>query len=127
MSKIAIAQPQKIASPANASAHAGLLQRKCACGGMAGLTGQCAECDKERLSLRRNTVNQSASSPVPPILAIVGEVLHSSGQSLDGSTRAQMESRFGHDFGQVRGVVHEVRAGGRAGHSLRPGGRNGRC
>jgi hypothetical protein len=36
---------------------------------------------------------------VPPI---VGDVLRSSGQLLDPTTRAFMESRFGHDFSRVR-------------------------
>jgi len=82
------AQPKKIASPAGLSAHAGLLQRKCACGGSAGLTGQCAECEKERLRPRRDAVIQPASSTVQPT---VGGVL-----------RSPHQSRFGHDFGQVR-------------------------
>src|SRR5437588_6099007 len=38
-------------------------------------------------------------SAVPPT---VHDVLNSSGQSLDESTRAFMEPRFGHDFSQVR-------------------------
>ncbi len=78
---------------------AGLLQRKCACSGSAGLTGQCAECHKERLTLQRQAVNQSSFSTVLPI---VDEVLRSPGQGLDGDTRTFTESRFGHDFSQVR-------------------------
>ena len=44
--------------------HVGLLQRKCACGGEAGPTGECAECQKKRLNAEaplvqtRLTVNQ---------------------------------------------------------------------
>jgi len=37
-----------------------------------------------------------------PVTSIVHDVLKSSGQSLDHSTRAFMESRFGYDFAQVR-------------------------
>ena len=78
----------------------GLLQRKCACGNSSGLTGKCSECQKKKLSLQRRAVNnQAESSEVPPI---VHEVLRSPGQPLDGNTRTFMESRFGHDFSQVR-------------------------
>ncbi|MEP7343054.1 MAG: hypothetical protein ABI977_35330 [Acidobacteriota bacterium] len=72
-------------------ANAGLLQRKCACGGAAGLKGQCDDCNKERLSPRRDTVNQPASSAVRPISIIENQGLHSPSQA-----------RFGHDFSQVR-------------------------
>jgi hypothetical protein len=41
----------------------------------------------------------AGESTAPPI---VHEVLRSSGQPLDTSTRASMESRFGHDFRQVQ-------------------------
>jgi len=68
-----------------------LLQRKCACGGAAGLTGQCARCDEERLTPQ--------SSAVPPV---VNEVLRSPGRPLDATTRALMESSFGYDFSRVQ-------------------------
>jgi hypothetical protein len=42
---------------------------------------------------------EGETSGVPPI---VHDVLRSSGQPLDAATRAFMEPRFGHDFGQVR-------------------------
>src|SRR5258708_11313667 len=44
-------------------------------------------------------VNAVPVNAVPPI---VHEVLNSSGQPLDASTRAFMEPRFGHDFSRVR-------------------------
>ena len=99
---LGLQQQQTTLSHAPAAGHAALLKRKCACGGSAGLTGQCAECDKERLTLQRKAANHpelSAASPIPPI---VEEVLRSPGQSLDGDTRAFMEPRFGHNFGDVR-------------------------
>jgi len=73
------------------------LQRKCACGGSAGLSGACGECDHKKL-LQRHSAGQAPAS-VPPL---VHEVLDSPGQPLDASTRAFMESRFGHDFARVR-------------------------
>jgi hypothetical protein len=73
--------------------HAGLLQRKCDCGGTAGPTGECEQCKKKRES------NTNHSSEIPPI---VHEVLSSAGQPLDTGTRAFMERRFGHDFRNVR-------------------------
>jgi Domain of unknown function (DUF4157) len=89
------------------------LQRKCACGGTPGPTGECEECRKKRLSLQRKTRNSDTStepstfnsqlSDVPPI---VHEVLGTPGQPLDPATRAFMEPRFGHDFSQVRTHAH---------------------
>jgi hypothetical protein len=49
--------------------------------------------------LQRKASGESASTEVPPI---VHEVLRSPGQMLDTTTRASMESRFGHDFSGVR-------------------------
>jgi hypothetical protein len=82
-----------------------LLQRKCACGGTPGPTGECEPCRKKRASqtLQRAVDHPSStkrySSDVPPI---VDEVLSSPGRPLDASTRAFMEPRFGHDFSGVR-------------------------
>lgn len=77
----------------------GLLQRKCACGGPSGLTGEYEESRNKRLSLQRRSTNHLDPSMVPPI---VHEVLRSPGQPLDSATRAFMEPRFGHDFSRVR-------------------------
>jgi hypothetical protein len=77
------------------------LQRKCACGGTPGPTGECEACRKKRLQRNSGDAksrNQNDSS-VPPI---VHEVLRSPGQPLDGATRAFMNQRFGHDFSRVR-------------------------
>lgn len=82
---------------APSSTPTGLLQRKCACGGAAGLDDECAECRTMRL--QRKPVGQVEPTGVPPI---VHEVLRSPGQPLDSATRAFMEPRFGHDFSQVR-------------------------
>ena len=45
------------------------------------------------------TTERMGASPMPPS---VSEVLRAPGQSLDAQTRAEMESRFGHDFSRVR-------------------------
>ncbi|MCK4791236.1 MAG: DUF4157 domain-containing protein [Desulfobacteraceae bacterium] len=76
-----------------------MLQRKLAFDKAAGLA---AERDNERGEqsvLQRRATNQAEPATVPPI---VHEVLRSSGQPLDVTTRAFMEPRFGHDFSQVR-------------------------
>jgi len=102
--------------------RSGLLQRKCACGGTPGPSGECEECRTKRLSLQRKTprsradsqhatFNTQQGSDVPPI---VHEVLRSPGDPLDATTRAFIESRFGHDFSSVR-----VHAGERAARSAR--------
>jgi len=87
-------------SPCFAPARFAMLQRKkCACGGTPGVTGECEECRKKRLTSQRRSDNQAEPSAVPPI---VHEVLRSSGQPLDPETGAFMRSRFGHDFSNIR-------------------------
>jgi hypothetical protein len=78
-----------------------LLQRKCACGGTPGPTGECEECRKKRLSLQRkaSSFQSPGNSSVSPI---VHEVLSSPGQPLDNAVRAFFEPHFGHDFSHVR-------------------------
>ena len=84
-------------APSFIPARAGLLQRKCACGGSSGPTAACAECRKGRL--QRHAADQAEPSAAPPI---VNDALFAPGQPLDAATRAFMEPRFGHDFSQVR-------------------------
>jgi outer membrane protein OmpA-like peptidoglycan-associated protein len=77
-----------------------MLQRQCACGQhTTDQHGQCTECKKKGQLLQRRAVNQNGPEIAPPI---VHEVLRSPGRPLDPATRAYMEPRFGHDFGQVR-------------------------
>jgi hypothetical protein len=79
----------------------GVLQRKCACGGAPGPTGECEACRKKRLQSKIGNCKSEIrnDSAVPPI---VHEVLRSPGQPLEPATRAFMEPRFGHDFSNVR-------------------------
>lgn len=81
----------------------GLLQRKCACGSHTISGGECAECSKkqtlQRASLSSRGRGIEGEGRVPPI---VHEVLRSAGQLLSPATRAFVESRFGHDFSQVK-------------------------
>jgi outer membrane protein OmpA-like peptidoglycan-associated protein len=78
------------------SVHNGILQR---CSGGV----ECEECRQKRLEkegmLQRAAVNSAPANGIPPI---VHDVIGSSGQPLDGGTRAFMEPRFGHDFSRVR-------------------------
>lgn len=77
-----------------------LLQRKCnSCDQHAMVVGGCSECSQKQQLLQRRTTKQAESLEVPPI---VREVLNAPGQTLDIDTRNFMESRFGHDFSQVR-------------------------
>ena len=74
------------------------LQRSCACGG--GCPGcQNEQAAPERLLMKSVQANNTAGIEAP---SIVNEVLRSSGQPLDRTTRGFMESSFGHDFSQVR-------------------------
>ena len=68
-------------APAITHAPANLLQRKCACGGDHGISGECEGCRNKRLGVvQRLAVNTSQVPSVPPI---VHEVLRSPGQPLD--------------------------------------------
>ena len=96
-------QAQAPTRPSFMPIHIGLLQRKCACGGSSGVTGECEDCDKQKLSIQRSARNsESGTSNSEGVPLIVHEVLNSPGQSFDPATRAFMELRFGHDFSNVR-------------------------
>ncbi|HET7269600.1 MAG TPA: DUF4157 domain-containing protein [Rubrobacter sp.] len=81
--------------PSSIPAPTGLLQRKCACGGTSGPRDD----RNKSLGLQRRAASGAAPATTPPV---VHEVLGSPGSPLDATTRAFMEPRFGHDFGQVR-------------------------
>ena len=72
--------------------------------------------DSEALSVtgttELNVERDSSSQREPEVPVTVHEVLRSPGQPLDPQTRAFMEPRFGHDFGNVR--VHTDRLATRA-------------
>jgi hypothetical protein len=94
-------QAKATPTPFYAPIGGGLLQRKCACGGTPGPTGECEAYRKKKLQRKAQTAGlaKKDDSGIPPI---VHEVLRSSGDPLDASTRAFMEPRFGHDFSRVR-------------------------
>jgi hypothetical protein len=74
------------------------LQRKCGCSTTQGAA--CAECSQTQQPLvQRRSLQQDGPTRVPPI---VNHVLGARGQPLDPATRAFMEERFNHDFGDVR-------------------------
>jgi hypothetical protein len=80
------------------------LQRKCACGGVAGQDGECKACRKKRESgLVQRRLSQAAPLPRASVVpALVHDVLRSPGQPLDAASQSFMEPQFGHDFSQVR-------------------------
>jgi len=109
----AVVQPQRKA-PIVSSLKGGILQRKCECGQHTLAGGECESCRKKReetllkgappgnaSTLQRAAVN-STPAPVGAVPPAVHTVLSSPGRPLDRSTRSLMESRFGHDFSQVR-------------------------
>jgi hypothetical protein len=74
-----------------------LLHRRCSCGGLAGMDGECEECRNKTLSRYASDARQPAAVP-----QIVHEAMRSAGQPLDGATRSRMERGFGFDFSGVR-------------------------
>lgn len=102
MTTFQVAERVKPSLPARASstlAGRTLLQRKCACGGTPGPTGECEQCRKKRLSVQRLASDNALPSVAPPV---VYDVLRSPGQPLDTGTRGYFERRFSHDFSRVR-------------------------
>jgi hypothetical protein len=82
------------------------LRRKCDCGGPSGASGECEECRKRRGEetgegpiVRRRASDRGGPSEAP---SIVHRTLGVAGRPLDSATRADMEGRFGADFGDVR-------------------------
>jgi len=101
--RVQIAQQKPgVAPPQLTAAPAGVMQRKCACGGSVGSGDDCAECKKKKAALQRQALANSEPGSAPPI---VHDVLRSPGKPLDAATRAFFEPRFGHDFSKVR--VHD--------------------
>jgi hypothetical protein len=87
----------KIALQTPTRPRAGILQRKCACGGGASFENECEDCKKKKL--QRHAAVGKAGTTAPPI---VHEVLRSPGRPLDAGAQKFFETRFGHDFGSVR-------------------------
>ena len=89
-----------VRTPAAVSANSasGGIQRKpgCSCGGVC---PQCAGSTETPEVLRKVVGAPTASLAAPPV---VNEVVRSSGQPLDASTKSFMEQRFGQDFSHVR-------------------------
>ena len=100
-------QRKKLPAPGKMNSNAVrapvMLQRKCACGKhTTDQHGECTECGKKRMMLRRSAMYDSVPQTAPPI---VHDVLRAPGKPLDPETRAYMEPRFGQDFSHVR--VHD--------------------
>jgi hypothetical protein len=103
-------------SPAVSVAPSGVVQRQCACGrDMESSADECAECKKEHEgSLQRVAASTAGVDAAPPI---VDDVLRSSGQPLDHSTRAFFEPRFGFNLDGVR--VHADAQAARSADAVR--------
>jgi hypothetical protein len=87
--------------PSFPSVRGPLLQRKCACGGTPGPTGECESCRKKRESgtLQRRADHPSSLNPHPfDVSPIAYEALRSPGAPLNAST----QQRFGLDFSRVQ-------------------------
>jgi hypothetical protein len=82
------------------------LRRQCDCGGPSGANGECEACRNKRMEqsadasvVRRLPVDPGGRREAP---AIVHQTLGGAGRPLDSAARADMEHRFGADFGDVR-------------------------
>jgi hypothetical protein len=90
-----------------------VLQRKCACGGNFGASGECEACRCKKMLIQRQAQDSMTPQGVPQV---VHDVLRASGRPLDAEARSYMESRFGHDFSRVR--VHTDASAARAAGSI---------
>lgn len=90
-------QTRPASSPPLSAAPTSLLQRKCACGGTAGIDGQCEQCRLTQLQRRRADQDELGGVPT-----IVLDVLRSPGHPLDSGTNAFFKPRFGQDSGRVK-------------------------
>jgi Domain of unknown function (DUF4157)/Putative RNase-like toxin, toxin_1 len=79
------------------------VQRECSCG------GTCEDCNEKEKILQRKPTTTSHAAESGYALSSVESVLSRPGNSLDESTRALMESRFGYDFSRVR-IHHDEQA-----------------
>jgi hypothetical protein len=86
--------------PSVSASSRGLLQRKCACGGTPGPTGECEECRKKRL--QREIRNSKPEIRNDVHVPIVPDAVRSLGQSRIPARRDFIDSDFGHDFSHVR-------------------------
>ncbi|GAC1625097.1 MAG: hypothetical protein NVS4B9_16590 [Ktedonobacteraceae bacterium] len=97
MKLLAHEQPQTIHARTNLGR---ILQRRCACGQHTTGEAECEACRQQREgTLQRAAAGYAPVNVAPPL---VQDVLNSSGQPLDESTRTFMEPRFSLDFSQVR-------------------------
>ena len=92
------------AAPNLMPARGGLLQRKkCACGNggsSAGLSGQCDDCTRQKLTVQRRANGDGRATGTP---SIVSQVVGSPASSLEvAAVPDRTASRFGHDFSQVK-------------------------
>lgn len=108
-------KPQQTApKPPTNRLSTGILQRKCACGQSASLTGKCSDCEEKQLTMQRQATDNRQPEEVPPI---VHEVLRSPGTALDSATQGWMAAHLGDDFSQVR--IHDGSTNAKAAASTR--------
>ena len=87
-------------APGQAASGSRLLQRRCACGGVPGVDGECAACRAKRLALQRladRAPRRAAARPGPSARRFARP-----GDRSRPARATAMERSFGHDFGRVR-------------------------
>jgi hypothetical protein len=96
-------QAQVKAGPATplTPAHAGMLQRKCACGSSASVSGQCHQCKDKEKPLQRYSNSRTADS-------LLGSLADSSFAAPPKDSQRNSASTLSHSFGKVK--VHTRRA-----------------
>jgi hypothetical protein len=101
------ARPARSGIGSTVSARPTVVQR---CGGQSCPPGTCDHSDERKISRSASTIGPDFAPP------IVSEALASPGNSLAPSVRAEMETRFGRDFGHVR--VHTDAQAAQAAHAI---------
>ncbi len=100
MKELALTSKQVLPTPGAARVSIPFLQRKCACGGTPGPSGECEQCRKKRQGVMQQSVLDA--KPMPSIPAFAQKGLRSPGNRNDTAAHDFVESRLGHDFGRLR-------------------------
>jgi uncharacterized protein DUF4157 len=96
----AVTAGSNTATPTSPAPSGAEIHRKCAC---VGGGSSCPECGEEEVEEAKG-IHRKSSSPSPDVAEASDDLVQSlgSGQPLEPTMRASMESSFGQDFGRVR-------------------------
>ena len=88
---------------------AGLLQRKCACGGAAGMSGECQECGKKKMRLQAKLlINEPGDIYEQEADRVADQVLSTPVRPAVGGTPPRIQRFSGQSNGQMKAAPASV-------------------